>query len=207
MRTRFGFGVLFLATLMLPGRGEALPAGWSTSPFGAWTVIDDTTNSLQWLSPTNSTNISFDAMVLELANPASAYSGFRHATQAEVQSAYGVGAAQLDQWPSPLFATVGTFQADWGVTGFNNPQAPTVLGFTSTVVSPGSSQNYTPQVIKDGFSFVGRFGVSGNTNRPFAHPTFGHWLVVDATAPEPGTWALLGSGLLALALRSWRRSG
>ena len=207
-RVPFLLALLLLAIVSLSSqRASALPAGWTTSTYsgswGSWTLINDTTHGLDWLSPDYSNNISYDSMVLNLSNPASPYHGFRYASRDEVTTLFsGYGVTTFNSWINPNYDLAVAFEADFGTNGQGSSSSPGLWGFSDTAMTAG--QNYTPhvQIEKSWSPRLGYFGNTGNSNRAWAGSSMGSWLIVT-TVPEPSTMLslLIGAFTCLAALR------
>ncbi len=105
---------------------------------------------------------------------------------------------------APTITTVGSLGIDInGVTGFDIGGASNAFAALADA-NTGKSGLYSINLGSGAASFVGAFGIGGNT--AIAPPLLGLTLVV-AAVPEPQTWALLMAGLGGVGLLARRRAG
>ena len=184
----------------------AIPSQASTLVDHVTYTTDTGSGGLEWLDVSLTTNISYDTMVTNLANPLYAYYGYRFATASEVATLFA-HAEITDQYNGPTNAELSAVATLMGLLGYVDESSEHVtVGYTQYEAVAGTNV----AALIWCYGIYNNCQVSDSTwqlnsqSKPFSD--LGSFLVrAPAATPLPAAFPLFVTGLGALGLLGWRR--
>lgn len=223
MKALYKVIVLMSLCFIVSSNAYALPMGWDLYVDGSTRVITTDTGT-QWLSPVTSDGMSWNDVVAAQNAGDSTFDGYQRATTTEfldLLSSYGIintGGNWTTVSPEQD-ALSDAFQADFGLT-LDTSGLKYTYGMlvdengdqARAMVASADSSYSNPYYWDKEFNgvFIGTWGDADSSS-----PAMGQWLISGSSSggnpnpvPEPSTYILLSSGLIALTCyrRKYRKN-